>query len=130
MPIQKIPHNPSDGVYAPVAAYAHALELRDAGRLLFVTGTIGLDPEGVAGATLDDQLRLIWANIRTILASAGMTVDDIVRVTSYLRDASYAQANGEARHRELGGRLVPTTAVVAQTLMEDWMVEVEVIAAA
>ena len=130
MPIQTIAHNPTDGVYAPVGAYAHALEVRNAGRLLFVAGTIGLDPEGVAGATLDDQLRLIWSNIRTILASAGMTVDDIVRVTSYLRDAAYVQANGEARTRELGGRLVPTTAIVARTLVDDWMVEIEVIAAA
>lgn len=130
MPIQTIAHTPTDGVYAPVADYVHAMEVRDAGRLLFVAGTMGLDPEGVPGATLDDQLRLIWANIRAILASAGMTVDDIVRVTSYLRDPAYVQANGEARVRELGGRLVPTTAIVAQTLVDDWMVEIEVIAAA
>jgi enamine deaminase RidA (YjgF/YER057c/UK114 family) len=130
MPIEKIPHTPTDGVYAPVGAYAHALEVRNPGRLLFVAGTIGLDPEGVAGATLDDQLRLIWSNIRAILASAGMTVDDIVRITSYLRDPAYVQANGEARARELGGRMVPTTAIVAQTLVDDWMVEIEVIAAA
>jgi enamine deaminase RidA (YjgF/YER057c/UK114 family) len=130
MPIQKIAHSPSDGVYAPVSAYAHALEVRDPGRLLFVAGTMGLDPEGVAGATLDDQLRLVWSNIRAILASAGMTVDDIVRITSYLRDPGYVQANGEARARELGGRLVPTTAIVAQTLADDWLVEIEVIAAA
>jgi len=130
MPIQTIAHNPTDGVYAPVADYAHAMEVRDAGRLLFVAGTMGLDPEGVPGATLDDQLRLIWANIRTILASAGMTVDDIVRVTSYLRDAAYSQANREARTRELGVRLVAATVIVAQTLVDDWMVEIEVIAAA
>jgi 2-iminobutanoate/2-iminopropanoate deaminase len=130
MPIQKIVHTPTDGVYTPVSAYAHALEVRDAGRLLFVAGTMGLDPDGVAGATLDDQLRLLWSNIRAILASAGMTVDDIVRITSYLRDPAYVQANGEARTRELGGRMVPTTAIVAQTLVDDWMVEIEVIAAA
>jgi len=91
---------------------------------------MGLDPEGVAGATLDDQLRLLWSNIRAILASAGMTIDDIVRITSYLRDPAFVQANAEARARELGGRLVPTTAIVAQTLADDWMVEIEVIAAA
>jgi enamine deaminase RidA (YjgF/YER057c/UK114 family) len=28
----------------------------------------------------------------------------------------------------LGGRLVPTTAIVAETLAEDWLVELEVIA--
>jgi enamine deaminase RidA (YjgF/YER057c/UK114 family) len=30
----------------------------------------------------------------------------------------------------LGGRTIPTTAIVAQTLVSDWLVEIEVIAAA
>jgi enamine deaminase RidA (YjgF/YER057c/UK114 family) len=56
-------------------------------------------------------------------------IDNVVRVTSYLRDGAYADANAEARVRELGGRLVPTTAIVVETLMSDWLVEIEVIAA-
>jgi enamine deaminase RidA (YjgF/YER057c/UK114 family) len=124
-----VAHSPTEGVYPAVGDYIHALEVRGAGRLLFLAGTMGLRPDGVAGATLDEQLQLIWSNIRTILASAGMTVDDVVRVTSYLRDAAYADANAEARVRELGGRLVPTTAIVVETLVDDWLVEVEVVAA-
>lgn len=107
----------------------HALEVRNAGRLLFVSGTMGLDPEGVPGASLVEQLELVWSNIRAILASADMTVDNVVRVTSYLRDAAYADANAEARVAALGGRVVPTTAIVAETLARDWLVEIEVIAA-
>jgi 2-iminobutanoate/2-iminopropanoate deaminase len=91
---------------------------------------MGLDAAGVPPATLEEQLDLVWANIRTILASAGMTVDNIVRVTSYLRDARDAEANGAARVSALGGRVVPTTAVVVRTLADDWLVEVEAIAAA
>jgi len=105
------------------------MEVRDAQRLVFVAGTMGLDRHGVPGATLADQLALVWSNIRAILASAAMTVDNIVRVTSYLRDASYAEANAEARAAALGGRAVPTTAIVAETLVSDWLVEIEVIAA-
>jgi 2-iminobutanoate/2-iminopropanoate deaminase len=127
--METVIHNPIDGVYAPVGDYVHALEIRDPGRLLFVAGTIGLDASGMPGATLTEQLDLIWANIRAILASAGMTVDNIVRVTSYLRDVTYAAENGAARVAALGGRLVPTTAIVAGTLVSDWLVEVEVIAA-
>jgi hypothetical protein len=74
------------------------------------------------GATLAEQLDLMWSNFRTILASAGMTVDNIVRLTSYLRDASYADANAAARVAALGGRLIPTTAIVAETLVGDWLV--------
>ena len=59
-----------------------------------------------------------------------LPVDNIVRITSYLRDASYAEANAQARVAALGGRLIPTTAIVAETLEADWLVEIEVIAAA
>lgn len=122
-------HNPSDGVYSATGDYVHALEVRGVGRLLFVAGTMGLDQKGAPGATLAEQLRLIWSNIRTILTSADMTLDHVVRVTSYLRDAAYADANAAARVDALGGRLVPTTAIVVQTLVSDWLVEIEVIAA-
>jgi enamine deaminase RidA (YjgF/YER057c/UK114 family) len=127
--MELVPRNPVDGVYPATADYVHAMEVRAAERLLFVAGTMGLDEQGRPGATLDEQLELIWSNIRAILASAGMTVDNIVRLTSYLRDASYAEANAAARVAALGGRAVPTTAIIAQTLVRDWLVEIEVIAA-
>ena len=128
--MQMVIHNPTDGVYAASDDYVHALEVRGAGRLLFVAGTMGLDPDGVPGGSLEEQLELIWANIRAILASADMTVANIVRLTSYLRDASYAEANAQARVTALGGRAVPTTAIVAETLVPEWLVEIEVVAAA
>ncbi|GAA2118307.1 RidA family protein [Actinomadura alba] len=128
--MQTVPHDPTEGVYATGDDYVHALEVRGAGRLLFVSGTMGLDADGVPGSTLDRQLDLIWSNLRAILGSAGLTVNDIVRVTSYLRDAAYAEANAKARVAALGGRTVPTTAIVAETLVSDWLVEIEVIAAA
>jgi enamine deaminase RidA (YjgF/YER057c/UK114 family) len=127
--METVVHSPAEGIYAATDDYVHAIEVRGARRLLFVAGTMGLDPEGKPGATLDEQLQLIWANLRTILASADMTVDNIVRLTSYLRDAAYAEANARARVAALGGRAVPTTAIVAETLVGDWMVEIEVIAA-
>ncbi|MFI7116258.1 RidA family protein [Amycolatopsis sp. NPDC049868] len=124
-----VPHSPTTGVYPATADYVHAMEVRQAERLLFVAGTMGLDERGVPGATLAEQLNLIWANLRAILAAADMTVDNIVRITSYLRDPSYADANADARVKALNGRVVPTTAIVAQTLTSDWMVELEIIAA-
>ncbi|MEU4396099.1 RidA family protein [Kribbella sp. NPDC023855] len=128
MAMQAIPRNPRDGVYPATDDYIHALEVRGAERMLFVAGTMGLDQTGTPGGSLDEQLELIWSNLARILASAEMTVDNIVRITSYLRDPAYAEANATARIKALGGRAVPTTAIVAQTLAEDWLVELEVIA--
>ena len=127
--MELIPHNPTEGVYSTGGDWVHAMEVRDAGRLLFLSGTMGLRPDFTAPATLDEQLVQVWDNIRAILADAGMTVDNIVRLTSYLRDASYAEANAQARIQALGDRRIPTTAIVVQTLQPDWLIELEVVAA-
>jgi 2-iminobutanoate/2-iminopropanoate deaminase len=128
-PMQTVTHSPSTGIYPPTDDYVHALEAREAGRFLFIAGTMGLDGGGNPPPSLAGQLELVWSNIRTILAAAGMTVDNLVRVTSYLRDASFAEENGAARVEALGGRRIPTTAVVVETLDPGWLVEIEAIAA-
>lgn len=128
--MQMIPRSPRDGIYPATDDYVHAIEVSGAARFLFVSGTMGLDTKGKAPESLEDQLSLVWSNIRRILAEANMTTDNIVRLTSYLRDASYAEANQNARIEALGDRRVPTTAIVAETLVPEWLVEIEVIAAA
>jgi 2-iminobutanoate/2-iminopropanoate deaminase len=128
--MQTITHNPTDGVYPAGDDYAHAVEVRGHERVLHVAGTMGLRPDGTPGATLAEQLDLVWANITAILGSAGMTVDNIVRLTSYLTDAAHAEANARARQEALRGRRVPTTAIVVQTLASEWLVEIEVVAMA
>ena len=128
--MEQRPIDPADGLYPAAPDYAHALEVRGAQRFLFVSGTMGLDPDGRAPDGIAAQLDRVWSNIRLILAEARMTVDDIVRVTSYLRDAAFAEANKDARLAALGGRRVPTTVIVVGTLSQDWLVEIEVVAAA
>ncbi|MBY3050899.1 RidA family protein [Rhizobium laguerreae] len=127
--MEMIAHNPANGIYAASPDYIHALEVRHPSRLLFVSGTMGLDQQGMAAADLECQLELIWSNLRAILTSADMTVDNIVRLTSYLSDGAFMEANQNARLRALGGRAVPTTAIIVETLRHDWLVEIEIIAA-
>jgi len=127
--MEMIMRNPASGVYPASPDYIHALEIRHPSRLLFVSGTMGLDQEGMAAADLEGQLELIWSNLRAILASADMTVDNIVRLTSYLSDGAFMEANQNARLRALVGRAVPTTAIIVETLRDDWLVEIEIIAA-
>ncbi|MGR9227805.1 RidA family protein [Rhizobium leguminosarum] len=128
--MEMIARNPASGVYPASPDYIHALEVRHPSRLLFVSGTMGLDQKGMAAADLEGQLELIWSNLGAILASADMTVDNIVRLTSYLSNGAFMEANQDARLRALGGRAVPTTAIIVETLRDDWLVEIEIIAAA
>ncbi|WP_448950721.1 RidA family protein [Labrys neptuniae] len=127
--MQMIVRNPIEGIYPATPDYIHAMEVLEPKRLLFFSGTMGLDFEGRPPAGLTEQLELVWSNIRRILAEAGMSVDNLVRVTSYLRDAGFAEANQEARLKALGERRIPTTAIVVGTLEPGWLVELEAIAA-
>lgn len=120
--------NPTTGIYPATRDYVHAMEVTGATRQLFVSGTMGLAEDRSAPANLDEQLELIWKNIQRILAEAEMTVSNIVRLTSYLARAEYAEKNQTAREKALDGRAVPTTAIVVTTLDPSWLVEIEVIA--
>ena len=58
-------------LYAATPDYAHSAAVERPQRLLFVSGTMGLDASGAAPATLEAQLALVWDNLRAILADAG-----------------------------------------------------------
>ncbi|KAB7614302.1 RidA family protein [Amylibacter sp. SFDW26] len=121
--------NPKKGVYPATKDYVHAMKVTGAASMLFISGTMGLDETGLAPKTIDEQLSLVWSNIRCILANAEMNTDNIVRTTSYLRDTKYAKKNENARVAALEGRRIPTTTIVAETLTPKWLIEIEVIAA-
>lgn len=56
-----------------------------AGGFVFVSGQASVDDTGkIIPGTLEEEFRRTWDNVRKILAGAGMTLDDVVRVTSYL----------------------------------------------
>jgi enamine deaminase RidA (YjgF/YER057c/UK114 family) len=127
--MQMKPHDPA-AVFAPVGPYTHGLEVVEARRLLFISGTMGLDKTGKAPEGIEAQCALAWRNIGAILEHAGMSMRNLVKVTCYLADRSYRDANMRARAAALGDHRVATT-VVGATLLEDgWLVEIEAIAAA
>lgn len=104
------------------------------GRMVFVSGMVGWDADGVFGA--DDfagQARQALANVVAVLAEAGALPEHIVRMTWYVTDkreyvAAYP-AIGVA-YRELIGRHFPAmTAVEVRALIEEAAkVEIEVTA--
>ena len=128
--MKRIMHNPLTGVYAATDDYVHATEAQSPERLLFISGTMGLDEQGHIGKSIDEQLELIWSNINGILRHADMTAQNIVKVTTFLTDPSFADANAKWRMKALGNQPVATTSVVVQTLDPSWLLEIEAVAAA
>ena len=88
----------------PISHYTDAVR---AGELLFVSGVVPVDGEGrlVGGDDVVAQARQVLANLGAVLAAAGATFADVVKVTVYLTDiADRARINpvrqevfGEAR---------------------------------
>jgi 2-iminobutanoate/2-iminopropanoate deaminase len=58
--------------------------------LLYVSGLVGQDPEtgGLVGGGITSQAEQALANLASVLAAAGKTLDDVVRVGVYLTDMS------------------------------------------
>ena len=94
------------------------------GRMVFVSGMIGWDADGVFRTTeFAGQVRQALANIVAVLAEANALPEHIVRMTWYVRDrreyvASYPQIG--VAYREIIGRHFPAmTAVEVAALIED-----------
>jgi 2-iminobutanoate/2-iminopropanoate deaminase len=124
-----IQHNPSD-VFPPYRAYSHAIEVKGDSRLLYISGLNGYESDGVTmPESFEGQAELIWKHIKTILNSAGMTVNNIVSLRTYLADPSYDEANGRMRLKHLGSNRPASTVVCCQLLEKKWKLEVEATAA-
>lgn len=53
------------------------------GDILWVAGQIGIDKNGQPGATVEQQTRLAFNNLETVLAEAGGSLADVVELVSY-----------------------------------------------
>jgi 2-iminobutanoate/2-iminopropanoate deaminase len=115
-------------VPAPVGKYVHAVEVEGPGSLLFISGQI---PETLAGSvpeSFEDQCRLTWSHIGNILAAAGLGFGDLIKVTTFLSDRGFADANGRIRREVLGSHEPSLTVVCASMLDARWLLEIEAIA--
>jgi enamine deaminase RidA (YjgF/YER057c/UK114 family) len=122
-------HNPAT-MFAPVGPYCHGVEVVKPTRFLFSSGTMGLDKNGRAPDGIEPQLEAAWNNLKAILAEAGMEVSNIVKVTTFLADRSMRGPATAYRQAVLGEHKPAVTTMVAGLLQDDWLVEIEIVAAA
>ena len=123
-----IRHDPPE-TSAPRGGYTHGLEVPHATRLLFISGQIPENPDGTVPPDFEGQCRAVWRNMSLVLATAGMTVAHLVKVTTYLTHQEQAAANGQIRREVLGSVRPALTVVVVQTLESQWLLEIDAIAA-
>ena len=118
------------GVASQIGRYSDAVEVRGNVRWLFTSGTPGLSVDGVLPSDITGQAELAWRHIVTMLERAGMTVNDLVKVTHYLLRASDIPAYVKVRSRFLGdARPASMLMVIPQLVKPEFLLEVEAYAA-
>jgi len=116
--------NQAPGAIGP---YSQAIDL---GNMVFASGQIPLDPatgtfpEGIAA-----QTRQSLTNVKAILAAAGLTMDNVVKTTVFLKDMNdFVTMNGVYAEFFTEGNYPARSAVEVARLPKDVLVEIEVIA--
>lgn len=118
------------GVAGQIGRYSDAVEVPAGSRLLFLSGTPGLAPDGELPEGIEAQAEQAWQNVLTALAEAGMDVHDLVKIRQYLVSESDLAAYTAVRARYLGDAR-PASMLVAgcQMVWPSILLEIEGIAA-
>ena len=109
-----------------IGPYTPALSIGD---FVFVSGQIGIDvKEGVLKQGVEAQARQALENMKAILATAGRTLDNVVKTTVFLADmADFAEMN-EVYAEYFQAPFPARSAVAVKTLPKGARVEIECIA--
>ncbi|MEP0521900.1 MAG: RidA family protein [Hyphomicrobiales bacterium] len=110
--------------------YSQAIEARDATRTLYVSGQIPVALDGTVPKSFGDQARQAWANVEAQLRAAGMSLDNIVKHTTFLANREDRVENSAVRKEVLGKREPALTVIVCDIFDEKWLLEIEAIAVA
>jgi 2-iminobutanoate/2-iminopropanoate deaminase len=115
---------------AAVGGYSQAVEISGAQRILHVSGQVPVDRAGPCPSSFGDQCRLVWRNVEAQLHAAGMSLDNLVKVTTFLSDRRHGDENSRIRQDILGDRSPALTIVITGIYDEGWLLEIEAVAMA
>lgn len=118
------------GIAAPLAAYSHGVEVAAGARLVLCSGQLALTPEGTVPEEAGEQAEICFANGAAILAEAGMTLADVVRINAWVTDRAHLAPYMAVRDR-LFPRPAPasTLMIVSGFTRPEFKVEIELLAA-
>ena len=117
-------------VHAPGGAYSHSAVVPAGTELIFLSGQVGVRPDGSLPSSISAQADQVFANISSLLASHELDASALVKLTMFVVAGQDIQAVRAARAKFLGAHRPASTAVfVAQLADPAWHVEVEAFAA-
>ena len=119
----------ADAAPAPVGGYSQAIEISGARRVVYVSGQIPTAKDGTVPNSFSEQARLVWRNIEAQLQAADMSLENLVKVTTFLSDRKFADENGAIRREVLREHAPALTVLIAGIFDPAWLLEIEAIAA-
>ena len=115
--------NAAPGAIGP---YSQAI---DTGAMVFASGQIPINPAtGEIPEGITAQTEQAIANVKAILAEAGLTVDNVVKTTVFLADMSLFGPMNEVYAANFTAPYPARSAVAVRELPKQVLVEIEVIA--
>lgn len=117
-------------IRAPFARYSHGVAVPPGARLVFTSGQLGIAPDETIPEAVEAQAELCFANITAILAEAGMTLADVVRLNAYVTDRTHMAGYMAVRDRLVATPPPASTLmIVAGFTRPEFKVEIEAVAA-
>jgi reactive intermediate/imine deaminase len=115
------------GLAEPISHYTDAVR---AGDFLFISGCVPVDGAGkLVPGDVELQARQVFANIAAVLAAAGGSFANVVKVTVFLVDVDERQAVNVVRQEVFGETRPASTLVeVSRLAIPGARIEVEAIA--
>lgn len=111
---------------AAIGPYSQALDL---GGMVFVSGQIPVDPAtGAMPEDVQDQARQSLANLKAILAEAGLTMADVVKTVVFLADLDDFAAVNEVYAQAFAQPFPARSCVQVAGIPKGAKVEIECIA--
>ena len=111
------------GQHEPVSHYCHAVRC---GKHIWISGMVGIDPEGRIPVKTFDQFEISIKNLDSILREAGGKPEHIVKVTVFLTNISDRSIINPIRQRYFRKyRPASTLVEVSKLVLPELKVEIE-----
>ncbi len=123
-------HLQPTNVPKPAGDYSQGVKVKG-GALVVISGQVSWDVQGnlVGKGDIRAQTRQVFENLKNMLASAGATFQDVVKLGIFLKNLEDFAPFREVRAQYLKPPFPPTTLLVVKSLArEEWLLEVEAMA--
>ena len=118
------------GVFDP-PNYSQAVKVTGAQTILYLAGQVAYDDKGGPAHRGDfiAQARAVFQNVKAQVEAGGGTIQNIVKINTYLTDIRHRADLGPVRE-EIFGKKGPASTLVAVAALAhpDWLIEVEAVA--